>query len=49
MKTISMVLVALAIILIGVANAQSSCPVSATIPFDFYVADELLPAGEYAT
>jgi hypothetical protein len=32
---------------VGVANAQSTEPITFRAPFDFVVGDQLLPAGEY--
>ena len=48
MRMIAKALVALALVFTGVAEAQGTVSVLATIPFDFYVGNQPLPAGEYA-
>lgn len=47
MKMIAKALVVLALVFTGVAEAQGTVAVLATIPFDFYVGNQPLPAGEY--
>lgn len=48
--TITKALIALAVLFTGSAKAQSALvSFTATIPFDFYVGDMALPAGEYTS
>src|ERR1041384_6947693 len=49
MNQILKILVAFIVLFMGTARAQSSAPLTTTIPFDFYVGDRLMPAGEYVT
>jgi hypothetical protein len=41
------ILAAFSVLFMGTARAQSSMPLTTTIPFDFFVGDKLLPAGDY--
>lgn len=47
MRPILMILAAVLLIFPGVAQAQTTL-MEATIPFDFYCGDKVLPAGEYS-
>ena len=47
MRMIAKALVALALVFTGLAEAQGPVFFTATIPFDFYVSNQPLPAGEY--
>lgn len=49
MNRILKILAAFSILFVGTARAQSSRPLTSTIPFDFYVDNRIMPAGEYIT